>query len=67
MWQIAEGGRYMSIVWNGVERAWEVRRGTRYLGNRDDWADAAQLEQAAAEDEADVCPERMNATAMEDR
>jgi hypothetical protein len=44
----------MSLVWNGYERTWEVRYGQRYIGSRDDWADAELLEQWAAEEQADA-------------
>jgi hypothetical protein len=44
----------MSIVWNGYERTWDVRSGQRWIGAREDWADAELLEQWAAEEQADA-------------
>jgi hypothetical protein len=44
----------MSLVWNGYERTWEVRYGQRYIGARDDSADAELLEQRAAETQRGV-------------
>jgi hypothetical protein len=44
----------VSLVWNGYEQTWEVRYGQRWIGTRDDWADAELLEQRAAEEQADA-------------